>query len=42
MAACSIPLARKGVGNLPVGLQVAGHHDMEVLALAAAMEEVIG
>ena len=42
MAACSIPLARKGIGDLPVGLQVAGHHDMQLLALAAAMEEIIG
>ena len=42
MAACSIPLARRGVGDLPVGLQVAGHHDMQLLALAAAMEEIIG
>jgi aspartyl-tRNA(Asn)/glutamyl-tRNA(Gln) amidotransferase subunit A len=42
MAACSIPLARKGVGALPVGLQVAGHQDTQVLALAAALEEIIG
>lgn len=42
MAACTIPVARNTAVDLPVGLQIAGFENAKLLAVAAALEKVIG